>query len=51
MRQIEEIVPDLLPIGIRRHATYLGSHAIDMPVRCRHDLLIVRERARAKEGA
>lgn len=44
MRETEEIAPDLVAMGTRRGATYLGSHAVDTLFWCRHDVLVVPER-------
>lgn len=51
MRETEEIVPDLLAMGTRRRATYLGSHAVDTLFWCPHDVLVVPERATAEVSA
>jgi nucleotide-binding universal stress UspA family protein len=45
MKSYEELEPDLLAIGTRAGATYLGSHAVDTIFWCPHDLLVVPERA------
>jgi len=44
MRETAAIAPDLLVMGTRRQATFLGSHAVDAMFGCPHDLLIVPER-------
>lgn len=51
MRETEEIVPDLLAMGTRQRATYLGSHAVDTLFWCPADVLVVPERATAEVGA
>ena len=42
----EEVKPDLLVMGTRERATYLGSHAVDALFWCPYDVLVVPERAR-----
>lgn len=44
MRETEELKPDLLAMGTRRRATYLGSRAVDTLFWCPHDVLVVPER-------
>lgn len=44
MRETEKLAPDLVVMGTRRHATYLGSHAVDALFWCPHDVLVVPER-------
>jgi len=51
MRETAKIAPDLLAMGTRRRATYLGSHAIDTLFWCPHDILVVPERVTAGVGA
>lgn len=46
MKHYEALEPDLLAIGTRRDATYLGSHAVDTIFWCPHDLLVVPEHAK-----
>lgn len=45
MRETEALEPDLVAMGTRRRATYLGSHAVDTLFWCPHDVLVVPERA------
>ncbi len=45
MDQTEALAPDLLVMGTRRRATFLGSHAVDALFWCPHDVLVVPERA------
>ena len=53
MKASEAIEPDLLVMGTRERATYLGSHAVDTLFWCPHDVLVVPEgvRLRVKERA
>ena len=44
----EKVKPDLLVMGTRERATYLGSHAVDALFWCPYDVLIVPERARTQ---
>lgn len=44
MKETEALKPDLLAMGTRRRATYLGSHAVDTLFWCPHDVLVVPER-------
>ncbi len=44
MREAEALKPDLLAMGTRRRATYIGSHAVDTLFWCPHDVLVVPER-------
>jgi len=44
MREAEALKPDLLAMGTRRRATYLGSHAVDTLFWCPSDVLVVPER-------
>ncbi|MGE0179013.1 MAG: universal stress protein [Sphingomonas sp.] len=45
MEETEKLEPDLLVMGTRRRATYLGSHAVDTLFWCPHDILVVPEPA------
>lgn len=51
MLETEEIVPDLLAMGTRPRATYLGSHAVDTLFWCPADVLVVPERATVEMSA
>ena len=51
MNETEELLPDLLVMGTRRRATYLGSHAVDTLFWCPNDVLVVPERAFANAPA
>lgn len=51
MGETEELVPDLLAMGTRARATYLGSHAVDTLFWCPADVLVVPERAAAEVSA
>ena len=51
MRETEEIFPDLLAMGTRQRATYLGSHAVDTLFWCPADVLVVPERATVEASA
>lgn len=48
MAETEELLPDLLVMGTRRRATYLGSHAVDTLFWCPSDLLVIPERETAE---
>lgn len=50
MEQYEALEPDLLAIGTRSDATYLGSHAVDAIFWCPRDLLVVPEGAKIISG-
>lgn len=44
MTEAERLQPDLVAMGTRRRATYLGSHAVDTLFWCPQDVLVVPER-------
>jgi nucleotide-binding universal stress UspA family protein len=43
MKETEMLKPDILVLGTRREATFLGSHAVDTLFWCPHDILVVPE--------
>lgn len=48
MKETEAIQPDLLVLGTRRRATFLGSNAVDALFWCPHDILVVPEGAQTE---
>ena len=44
MDQAQQLKPDLIAMGTRRRATYLGSHAVDTLFWFQKDILVVPER-------
>jgi len=49
MQETEKFVPDVVAMGTRRGATFLGSHAVDTLFWCPHDVLVVPDPERQSQ--
>jgi len=48
MGRFAELKPDLVAMGTRKHASFIGSHAVDTLYWCPNDILIVPEHVNAE---